>query len=490
VSILDQRLQRKRRSLLFYWSIRYFLLLLAGVVVVGVAGVYLVQWGAHSAQIQGLKEVVREIGQVAAEHGGKLPEGPNLSRDLNELAEQQGLVNPPLLFIVDPSGHPVQFFPSQPSDDVMRMAANPQERWKEDVQIMRLNTSQGQAPLLAAVHPIASDNVFYGYVVYLAPEMNVVKLMQKFQWVRLGWLATMLLCGWAIIYMFTRRLLKPIRETADAARQVAAGNYHLHLSKSYQEKELHELMSSFKEMAERLRMLESLRTQLLAGVTHELKTPVTSISGLIQAVRDEVVSGEEARAFLDISLKECMRLQSMMEDLLDFNRFAGGSVQVVMETVDLQASVEEMVEKWRWGQGRDLVEVKISAPGGAPVDPVVTDPARLEQVIVNLLNNAAAATPGGGDILIRIVPGADGISIHIQDAGEGIPEDEQANVFEPFYRGRKKSSQVRGLGLGLPFSRMIARSLGGDLLLSESGPAGSVFTIILPNVSSGGRAPS
>ena len=403
-----------------------------------------------------------------------------MGRNLDDLARRYGLSHQPILLIVDAQGRIVQQFPSYLPEEAVLLAPELPQRIEDEPQILRLEPLHDRVPLLAAAHPVASaGGEKYGYALYVAPEINVITLMQKFQVIRLGWLATMLLCGWAIIYVFTRRLIKPIRETAEAAKQVAAGNYQINLSKSYQKKN-YELLSSFKEMADRLRLLESLRTQLLAGVTHELKTPVTSISGLIQAVRDEVVSGDEARTFLDASLKECARLQRMMEDLLDFNRFAGGSVQVVYEPIDLHASVREMVERWRRAQEQDRIDVTITVPEETEIEQMLTDPARLEQIIVNLLNNAAAAIHEDGAISLRIAAEDDSVNIHIQDTGEGIPEEERANVFEPFFRGKKKTSQVRGLGLGLPFSRLIARSLGGDLLLTESGAGGSTFTIVLP----------
>lgn len=127
------------------------------------------------------------------------------------------------------------------------------------------------------------------------------------------------LLGWLVIYLLTKKLSTPIKEVADAAKQIVMGNYDIHLEKDRREDEIYELIHSFKEMADRLRQLELMRTELLAGVTHELKTPVTSISGLVQAVKDDIVGGEEAKEFLEICSKETVRLQKMVEDLLDFN---------------------------------------------------------------------------------------------------------------------------------------------------------------------------
>src|SRR5690625_4132328 len=119
---------------------------------------------------------------------------------------------------------------------------------------------------------------------------------------------------------------------AQAAEQIKEGNYQITLKEEdVQELEVYELIHAFKEMSQRLEQLETLRTELLAGVTHELKTPVTSISGLIQAVNDDVVEGEEAKEFIEISLKETTKMKKMVEDLLAFNSFAANAVPLSMK---------------------------------------------------------------------------------------------------------------------------------------------------------------
>src|SRR5690606_39001734 len=126
------------------------------------------------------------------------------------------------------------------------------------------------------------------------------------------------------------------------------------------EQEVHDLVHSFKEMAQKLEQLEATRAELLAGVTHELKTPVTSISGLLQAVKDEVVTGEEAKDFLDISLKETTKMQVMINDLLEFNSFSANALPVTSEQHEANDLIEDMVHQWKLGQEMEGVEVAVS----------------------------------------------------------------------------------------------------------------------------------
>ena len=138
------------------------------------------------------------------------------------------------------------------------------------------------------------------------------------------------LLGYGVIFYLSKQLARPIRRVAFAAQQIEQGSYAISLptDKEIKEEEISDLVEAFKTMSSRLEHLEELRSELLAGVTHDLKTPVTSISGLLQAVNEEIVTGEEAKEFIGISLKETQRLQQMIESLLSFNSFAAGGIPI------------------------------------------------------------------------------------------------------------------------------------------------------------------
>jgi signal transduction histidine kinase len=237
------------------------------------------------------------------------------------------------------------------------------------------------------------------------------------------------------------------------------------------EQELYDLLSSFKEMTNRLTHLEKLRAELLAGVTHDLKTPVTSISGLVQAVKDGIVSGEERDEFLDITLKEVHRLQSMIEDLLNFNSLSAGAFTIRNEKCSMNKLVENIVHQWKVTLNDDI-ELHVQLPDEQIVRE--TDPLRLQQILINLLNNSYQALGEHRSITVSLTK----YSIDVQDTGSGIPEKEQPYVFERFFRGEKKKLKVRGLGLGLPFSKMLAKAIGADLILMKSLPQGTIFSIV------------
>jgi signal transduction histidine kinase len=201
-----------------------------------------------------------------------------------------------------------------------------------------------------------------------------------------------------------------------------------------------------------------------------LKTPVTSISGLVQAVKDGIVSGDEQKEFLEITMKEVHRLQRMIEDLLDYNSLSAGAFSIRTEKTNMNELLKEIVHHWKITLNEEF-DCKVILPDERIYKE--TDPLRLQQILINLLNNAYQALGKNDSIIVSLSKNA----IDVQDTGSGIPEKEQPYIFERFFRGEKKKLKVRGLGLGLPFSRMLAKALGADLILKSSSPRGTTFSI-------------
>ncbi|THF77138.1 HAMP domain-containing sensor histidine kinase [Cohnella fermenti] len=470
----------RRRSLLRYWSVRYFLLLLAGMAVVGGSVLGYLQVDAVARQKQGATGLVRDVATAAAANGGRIPGNPSAGRWLSERVNQYNLDIRPIVLIFDPQGQVISQFPPVPPPEMEYLRYDLQDVLNDEPRLFTIRSALDGTVYQAATYPVSESSRTIGYVLYLTPRVDIVQGILEFK-VLIFLLFAFVLAGWAAIYVMTRRVVQPIRQAADAANQMITGNYSLQFAREYREQEMVELMESFQELADKLNRLESLRSQLLAGVTHELKTPVTSISGLIQAVKGQVVSGDEADMFLEVCLKESVRLQKMIEDLLDFNSFADSTIAAVNDRCELNRVLAGIVERWRMGQGRSELEVILELPEREEGWSVRTDPGRIEQIMINLLNNARDASAPAGTVSIRLAAAPDAFHIRIHDTGKGIPAAEQAEIFEPFYRGNNKKTRVRGLGIGLTFSRMIARSLGGDLVLSDSSPGSTTFTLTVPS---------
>ncbi|SDH17859.1 Signal transduction histidine kinase [Alteribacillus persepolensis] len=468
--------KNRKISLLRYWTTRYFVTLVIGLVIVAVISVL---WIRHT-NLENRLNVTIYLAQEIADRFIEENEGRTVPREgVDEYIQQrQNIIDTeldPIIYIVDVNG---------------RILANPfnQETFTSDYfpvrilevesDVQRLKLENGMQSYIVK-RPIQTEGVTAGWVVIIQSASQLTQMNEEFRLLAIM-LATLALIGWATIYVLSKKLSEPIQDVAQAAKHVQEQNYDFSLPEhNIREQEVHELVHSFKEMSLRLQQLESLRSELLAGVTHELKTPITSMTGLIQAVRDDVVEGEEAKEFLDVSLKEANRMKTMVADLLEFNSFAADAIPITLETYDVNKLAKEILHQWEIVNDEEGLTIQHYLPEEnieARVDSI-----RLQQILVNLMNNAKHALNGEGVISITVERKRPGVAdIHIEDNGPGIQEEEQALIFERFYRGENKKYNTHGLGLGLPFSKMIAQSMHGDLLLTESRPGRTVFTLELP----------
>lgn len=392
-------------------------------------------------------------------------------RRLEERARILQMENQPRLYITDLEGNVLNAGPLHrgPGGGPGRTTGQvpPEVMESEDtVQELEVNGID----VYAVKSPLTVDDRQNGWVVVMQNKADLTNVDQEYR-LLIILLVGLGLLGWGVIYLLSKKIIKPIQDVAQAAAKVREGDYDITLDTEPNELEIYELVTSFKEMTNRLIQLEQMRAELLSGVTHDLKTPVTSISGLVQAVRDGIVTGEERQEFLDITLKEIQRLQTMIADLLDFNSLAAGAFTIRTENCNMNNLVQEIGRQWQVTQN-EPVDLTVITPDHT-INKAI-DPLRLQQIMINLLNNSYQALGKEGSISIIL---SDGM-IDIKDTGSGIPEAEQAYVFERFFRGEKKKLKVRGLGLGLPFSKMLARALGADLILKESSHQGTTFSIV------------
>lgn len=467
--------EQKRVSFLRFWTIRYLVTLVIGLTLIGFVTGIIIRQSTFNKNLDIDRYLAEEVAARMLDQivGTDIPTNGNdeLFYNRQKLLELSGS---PSIYVVDTNG---TILMENRSKDHLNISSFSKELISSEREVRRIKNIDGEDYYLVK-RPISLNDSVLGWVVVIQSEEDLTAVDQEYKLLFLMILSAAVL-GWAAIYFLSKRLLKPIENVAKAAKEVEAGNYDVELNEKVREQEVYDLVHSFKEMAHKLEQLESLRAELLAGVTHELKTPVTSISGLLQAVNEDVVTGEEAKEFLAISLQETNRLQKMVSDLLDFNSFAANAIPVNKKPGLIGESVKEMVYQWSIIQDNAGIEVTIHKPK-EDVE-VYTDALRLQQILINLLNNAKQAIQGEGKITINIYSVDTAVmAIDVQDNGTGIPIEEQDLIFERFYRGEEKKYKVRGLGLGLPFSKMLARAMGGDLKLKESSPDGTVFTITLP----------
>lgn len=463
-----------RISLLRYWTTRYAITLAVGLLVLALLSVVWIRHTTLENRLDVSEFLAAELaGRIAGSQQDSYEESSVFDGDMAEARDElMKMESPPSIFITDTKG----VILSSGDQNLYDQKAFPETVLKRSSDVQTFRTAGRGAEMVYLIKkPIQVEGITFGWVVMLQPADEFADLNDEYRLLALLILASGLL-GWAAIYMLSRRLARPISAAAAAAKEIRNGNYRVSLLPSKaKEQEVYDLVTSFNDMAVRLEQLESIRAELLAGVTHELKTPVTSISGLLQAVKDDVVTGEEAKEFITISLSETERMQTMIDDLLEFNTFAANALPVSTAPYELNVLTQDIVHEWNLARNTHNIPVYFHASEQELL--VLTDPVRFRQIMMNLLNNAAHAIEETGQVTVGVAGNSEYALIDVSDTGIGIPESEKTLIFERFYRGENKKYKVRGLGLGLPFSQLLAKAMGGDLQLKETSPSGTTFTL-------------
>jgi two-component system phosphate regulon sensor histidine kinase PhoR len=224
--------------------------------------------------------------------------------------------------------------------------------------------------------------------------------------------------------------------------------------------------------------LEGIRRDFVANVSHELRTPLTAIRGFAETLRGSEVPAEQRRQYLDVILRHSDRLTALIEDLLELSRIEGGIRGLALESVDAAAVARDVLQdlKPRLDSGRLQSEVRAE-----PAPRALADRRALEQVLLNLLDNAIKYSEPGGRIEITVSGAPPWVRIDVSDTGIGIPQADQARIFERFYRVEKaRSRDLGGTGLGLAIVKHLVQAQDGEVFVASREGQGTTFTLRLP----------
>ena len=270
-------------------------------------------------------------------------------------------------------------------------------------------------------------------------------------------------------FLLARRISRPLDRVAAAARTLAQGT-HPEPVPVEGAAEIATLAETFNALARQLRRAQAAERDFLLSVSHELKTPLTSIRGYAEAVEDGAVDPREAAAVVSA---EARRLERLVHDLLDLARMHRTDFSVHNAEVDLGEIAEDAVRRYQpqaEGFGVSLVAVA-DAPASA-----VADADRVLQVVSNLVENALRLTPPGGEVRVVAVPGV----LRVEDTGPGLAEADRERAFERFYlHERYGRERPVGTGLGLAIVKELTQAMGGSVEVESDPGRRTVFTVRL-----------
>jgi len=279
----------------------------------------------------------------------------------------------------------------------------------------------------------------------------------------------------------SRSLAAPLNRLAEAARAIGARDLSRRVEVTGSD-EVREVAQAFNEMAAALEQAESLRRNLVADVAHELRTPLSVLQGNLRAILDDVYPLDKAEV---ARLYDHTRLLSrLIGDLRELAQAEAGQLELNLQEIDLVGLLADMVAAF--GPVAEAEGVALDAQIPADLPRVPADPARISQVLHNLLANALRHTPAGGTISLHAGYEAgerQHVWLTVQDSGEGIAAEHLPHVFDRFYRGDPARSRATGgAGLGLAIVRAIVEAHGGQVSAASDGIPGhgSAFTVRLP----------
>ena len=289
-------------------------------------------------------------------------------------------------------------------------------------------------------------------------------------------IAALVAGGLAVV--IARSIAQPLQQMAVVSQGIARGDYSRAAPETGPD-EVRALGGALNGMARQVRATQQGQREFLANVSHELKTPLTSIQGFAQALLDGTAdSPQVTERSAQIIYTEAERMRRLVEGLLELARLEAGAPALRRGPLDLRAQLATVLE--RFGPRAQAAGVTLVNALPAALPTLSADGDRLAQVFDNLIDNALKHTPAGGQVTLSAVTVGREVVVAVSDTGAGIPAADLGRIFERFYQVDKSRARPGGVGLGLAISREIVTAHGGQLEAHSTVGQGSTFTVRLP----------
>lgn len=284
-----------------------------------------------------------------------------------------------------------------------------------------------------------------------------------------------------ILFTISRRLAGPLREMNRAALALAEGDFTARVPQiSSDSNEIGQLSKSFNFMVEKLQQWEDTRQEFLTNVSHELRSPLTTLRGLILALNDNVIPPDKHPHYLRICEQEVQRLQRLVNDLLDLARIQNETEELRLVRFDAVAKTKEASELLLPAMEKKGLRFTLKLPhNGTGRLFVELDPDRYAQILNNLLYNAMHFTPSGKEITVGLERIGDNLELRIRDTGIGMSEEERKRIWERFYKAdsSRRITEGGGMGLGLTIVWHLVQGMHGTISVESEPGVGTEFTV-------------
>ncbi len=325
-----------------------------------------------------------------------------------------------------------------------------------------------------------------GALVFVSPVQEMVESLTQVQEQLITVFLAVAVIALTVALVFSQVITRPISSLTATIRKMAKGDLSVR-TKVRGSGELRELAESYNAMAAQLESIDQSRSQFVSNASHELKTPMATMKILLETMMYQPDMPQELQQeFMQDMNHEIDRLTSIITDLLTLTQGDDHAVTLKLEKVDVSSLAEETLHRLQsTAEQRNLELYRNIQPGCI----MQADSSKLSQIIYNLTENALKYTPDGGHVAVRLRTEAGYLLLQVQDDGVGIPKEDQAHIFDRFYRVDKaRSRETGGTGLGLSIVRQMVTLHGGAISVDSQPGKGSVFTVRIPLTRKEGKA--
>jgi len=313
--------------------------------------------------------------------------------------------------------------------------------------------------------PLQFNDQVFGGIFYIFPPSVGGSTVERFSHMLVVTLILAMLLALVLIYAEARQISKPIKKINTAVLEIASGKFDKRVEVNTSG-EVAQLASSFNYMAESLKKLEEMRAEFVSDISHELRTPMTSISGFVEGILDGTIPKEKEREYLEIVRDESTRLAKLTNELFEMSKMESPEYKLSVQTFD----VNEAIRRCIIGAEEKLAAkgLEVSVDFKNEIQLVVADPDAIKRVIINLLDNAVKFSYPENAVEISVNDRGKKVYIDFANYGMGISEKELPYIFDRFYKSDKSRGKDKaGAGLGLSFVKNILHLHGQNITVTS-----------------------
>ncbi|TVT27116.1 HAMP domain-containing histidine kinase [Salinicoccus cyprini] len=340
-----------------------------------------------------------------------------------------------------------------------------------------LESDWAEKNFVATDSPIIMDGVHSGHVFMFANSNHIEKIISNLtqQFLIIGVITVILTIITVIV--LSKVITQPLVGMKQATEALSRGNHEVELSTSRKD-ELGELATAITRLSKDLKRLKNERNEFLSNVSHELRTPLTYLKGYTDIINRDTTSEEDRTRYTQIIQEETEHLAGLIKTLFELAKIDQNEFAIKKEKVEFDALIQKIVERIYPAIEERSIEFSYFCPSNVVI---TIDSERIQQVLLNILDNAIKYTPRGNHVRLEVVQNKNDVLTVISDTGEGISEEDMPYIFERLYRAEKSRSRSKGgSGLGLTIAKEIVELHNGKMEVESEPGEGTVFNISLP----------